>query len=89
MTRAGGLANKRELHLQITDGQAKLYIFYNRISGPDRSGPVDTKILDGEIRLYGEDSKTVTYSIEKPFMQPSYDVFHPGFSKTQWIYVPG
>jgi hypothetical protein len=89
VTSAGGLANKRELHLQITNGDEKVYIFYNRISGPGRSGPVDTTIFDSQIRLYGEDSKTVTYSIEKPLMQPSYNIFHPGISRDVWIYVPG
>ena len=89
VTSAGGLANKREIHLQVTNGSEKVYMFYNRISGPGRSGPVDAKIFDSEIRLYGEDSKTVTYSIEKPFSQPSYNVFHPGISTTVWIYVPG
>lgn len=88
VTSAGGLANKRELHLQVTDGNEKVFIFYNRIGGPSRAGPVDATILDSQIRLYGHDSKTVTYSIEKPFSQPSYSLYHPGISRNVWIYVP-
>lgn len=89
VTGAGGLANKRELYLQISNGSQKVYMFYNRITGPSRSGPVDTSIFDSQIRLYGEDSKTVTYSIEKPLMQQRYSIVHPGISRNVWIYVPG
>lgn len=89
VTSAGGLANKRELHLQVTNGTEKVYMFYNRITGPSRLGSVDTTIFDSQIRLYGEDSKTVTYSIEKPLTQPKYNIFHPGITRNVWMYVPG
>lgn len=89
VTEAGGLGNKRELHLQITDGNQKVYMFYDRVDGPSRKGPVDIKIFDSQIRLYGYDSKTVTYSIEKPFTQQSYSLFKPDITQNVWIYVPG
>lgn len=89
VTSAGGLANKRELHLQLTDGNEKVFIFYDRITGPSSAGPVDTTIFDSQIRLYGNDSKTVTYSIEKPLSKQTYSIFYPNPTRNIWIYIPG